>query len=80
MAWSHFRLVYESPGNYYMQTKLAYLDQYDPNYYQYVPFVDNYPSYSNYSEAFNWYNVSRGPIRLSCRTAWPSSSTTAGLR
>jgi oligosaccharyl transferase (archaeosortase A-associated) len=60
----HFRLVYESPGNYYMYTKHAYLNSYDPNYYNYVPFDDNYLQNSNYSLAYNWYNSSIGPASL----------------
>jgi dolichyl-diphosphooligosaccharide--protein glycosyltransferase len=60
----NFRLVYESPGNYYMNTKHAYLDAYDPNYYNYVPFEDNYLQSSNYSEAYNWYSNSRVPMAI----------------
>ncbi|HEY3273272.1 MAG TPA: oligosaccharyl transferase, archaeosortase A system-associated [Methanocella sp.] len=61
----HFRLVYESPGSYYMSTKHAYLNQYDPKYYKVVPYEDNYLQNTNYTIAYNWYNSSRGPASLS---------------
>jgi len=62
----HFRLVYESPGSYYMYTKLANLDLYaaNPDYYQYVPFDDSYPSFTNYTEAYNWYSNSQAPMSV----------------
>jgi dolichyl-diphosphooligosaccharide--protein glycosyltransferase len=66
---NHFRLVYESPGEYYMYTKHAYLDQYQPGYYNFVPFEENYFHMANYSDVFGYYNVSRTPAPIS-QNSW----------
>jgi asparagine N-glycosylation enzyme membrane subunit Stt3 len=61
----HFRLVYESPGSYYVSTKLADLNQYDESY-GYVPFSDRYfiPS-DNYTEMYDIYINTISPMSLS---------------
>jgi hypothetical protein len=61
----HYRLVYESPGSYYMSTKCAYLNACDPEVYSYVPINNVYPSYSDYAEAWGWYNRSITPYPAS---------------
>jgi dolichyl-diphosphooligosaccharide--protein glycosyltransferase len=64
---SHFRLVYESPGAYYVSTKVADLDSYQQG--GVVPFVEQYPSGSpvfltasgNYSEDYIAYEATVSP-------------------
>ncbi len=67
---NHFRLVYESPGDYYVYTKYAYLDQYQQNSYNYVPFVDNWPHDANYSSMYGLYNASIKPFPTTQDGTW----------
>ncbi|OPY30659.1 MAG: Dolichyl-monophosphooligosaccharide--protein glycosyltransferase AglB [Methanocella sp. PtaU1.Bin125] len=62
---SHFRLVYESPGSYYVSTKIADLNSYQQGY-GYVPFSDRYfiPS-ENYTEMYDLYINTISPMPLS---------------
>jgi dolichyl-diphosphooligosaccharide--protein glycosyltransferase len=62
---NHFRLVYESPGDYYVHTNLANLEAYQPNGNSYVPFNEVWPHYTNYSEAYGLYNASITPSPIS---------------
>jgi oligosaccharyl transferase (archaeosortase A-associated) len=61
---SHFRLVYESPGDYYVSTKLADLNQYQQGYVG-VPYSAQYLiSSDNYSEMFDKYANTIGPAMV----------------
>ncbi len=59
---SHFRLVYESPGGYYVSTKLADMTSYQPGD-PYVYFTDQYfnPS-ENYTEMNYLYQITISPM------------------
>jgi dolichyl-diphosphooligosaccharide--protein glycosyltransferase len=61
---SHFRLIYEGTGGYYVSTKVGDLNQYrqgDP----YVPFTDQTLTPSdNYTEMYNRYKDSIKPVPL----------------
>jgi oligosaccharyl transferase (archaeosortase A-associated) len=67
---NHFRLVYESPGDYYMYTKYAYLDEYKPDTYSYVPFVDNWPRQADYAGLYQLYNASIKPYPANNQGTW----------
>ncbi len=69
---SHFRLVYESPGYYYVSTKVGDLNSYKQG--SVVPFIDQqYPGgppifigvSTNYSESYNAYQLTVDPYPTS---------------
>jgi dolichyl-diphosphooligosaccharide--protein glycosyltransferase len=60
---SHFRLVYESPGGYYVSTKLGDLAAYQQGY-PYVPFSDQvFTPSENYTEMYNRYLTTVSPMQ-----------------
>ena len=70
---SHFRLVYESPGIYYVSTKVGDLLSYQQYGLSYVPFYEQYPSGSpiflstsdNYTDALQAYAMTVAPLGTS---------------